>query len=302
MNATYEFLKAVIDTLPEHIVVIDGEGGILFVNHSWVSFSQDNSCAIKGEWLGVNYLRECDRAGEMGDEYGMQAASGIRSVVAEERPTFYFEYPCHGPQEKRWFMMKVTPLRLDEGLFFVISHTNITERKLAEELALTLSRIDGLTNIANRRLFDEFIDNEWKRCARMKAPVSLAIVDLDYFKFVNDTYGHQTGDECLRRIGEVLKKVTKRPGDLAARLGGDEFAIVFGNTTREQASQLVQDLSDTVRAMRIPNERSPIQPFLTVSIGLATLQPDASSTWSDLLRKADEHLYTAKERRDQISA
>lgn len=128
---SYDFLKSVLDTITEHIVVIDNDGDILFVNNSWRVFGQKNDCVINERWLGINYLKQCDNASEMGDNYGTQAALGIRSVIQGEKENFYFEYPCHSLDDKRWFMMRVTPFTEKGANCFVISHQNITERKLA---------------------------------------------------------------------------------------------------------------------------------------------------------------------------
>jgi diguanylate cyclase (GGDEF)-like protein len=300
MNESYEFLKAVVDTLPEHIVVIDKKGTIQFVNHSWNKFGRDNLCSIDSQWNGVNYLDECDKAADMGDVHGHLAAEGIRKVMESKLEQFYFEYPCNDPDQKRWFMMQVTPLKIQGTDYFVISHTNITQRKLAEEAALNLSRIDGLTGISNRRFFDEFIQNEWKRCARLSMPLSLAIIDVDYFKLINDTYGHQVGDDCLKKVSSALKKAARRPGDIVARYGGDEFVMVFSNTTLQQATSIISELKEDIHSMNIPNEQSPRGSILTVSIGLATMRPDNRSSWTELLGKADAKLYSAKEDRKPV--
>lgn len=299
---SYEFLKSVLDTITEHIVVIDSEGSILFVNNSWSAFGQKNACAIDEKWIGVNYLMECDHASEMGDDYGTQAAIGIRAVIKGEEKKFYFEYPCHSQSDKRWFMMRVTPFSVRSVNCFVISHQNITERKLAEEEVLNLSRIDGLTDIPNRRYFDEFLQSEWKRCHRLGMPISLAMIDIDYFKKLNDTYGHQAGDECLKAVGKILKKYGKRPNDLIARYGGEEFAVVYGGVDLPQAKLLLGQLLDEIRSLNIPNEKSSIEPILTISIGLATMYPNNENNESDLIKNSDKSLYLAKENgRNQIS-
>lgn len=295
MIELYDFLKSVLDTITEHLVVIDDEGSILFVNKSWSSFGQSNSCLIETTWKGINYLEECDKAAAMGDNFGIKAANGIRSVIEADEKIFYLEYPCHSPDEKRWFMMRVTHFSIEGDNCFVISHQNITERKLAEEKVLNLSRTDGLTNIPNRRYFNEFIDKEWKRCHRLGLPITLAIIDLDYFKLLNDTYGHQAGDECLKSVGRVLKKFVNRPSDLCARYGGEEFSIVYGGTTLNQAKILISNLLNEIRSLNIPNEKSPTLPTLTASIGLATMYPNEESSESDLIKKSDELLYSAKE-------
>ena len=205
MKNSYEFLSLVLDSITEHIAVIDDQGEIQYVNNSWSIFGSNNECAISYDWSGVNYIEECDRASLRGDEYGTKAGSGIRSVIDQNVSNFYFEYPCHSLNEKRWFMMRITPFQVDEKKYFVISHQDVTERKLAENEVKNLASLDGLTDIPNRRAFDEFLSQEWKRCARSNKPISLAIIDIDYFKLLNDTYGHQSGDECLVKIGVLLK-------------------------------------------------------------------------------------------------
>ena len=230
----------------------------------------------------------------MGDDFGIQAAKGIRSVISKETEDFYFEYPCNSPDEKRWFMMRVTPFTLENIDYFVISHQNITERKLAEEKLLDLSRLDGLTGIANRRYFDNFLEEEWRRCHRLGLPISLAIIDLDYFKLLNDHYGHQTGDECLKAVAKSLKQFVRRPSDLCARYGGEEFSLVFGNTGKDQAKVLINKALEEIRLLNIPNEESPTHPTLTASIGLTSMLPDEKSNEHELLKRADDLLYEAK--------
>jgi len=301
MIESYEFLKSVLDTVTEHIVVIDSQGEILFVNKRWSSFGQENACLMNESWKGVNYLSECDKATSMGDRFGVKAASGIRSVITGDKNEFYFEYPCHSPNQKRWFMMRVAPFTVENHRCFVISHQNITERKLVEEEVLYLSRIDGLTEIANRRHFNQFLANEWKRCQRFGMPITLAIIDLDHFKLLNDTYGHQAGDECLKSVGQVLKGFATRPSDLCARYGGEEFAIVYGNVHLDKAQALVSKLLDGIRSLNIANEKAPTLPILTASIGLSTMYPSKENKERELIKEADKSLYLAKENgRNQV--
>ncbi len=294
MISSHKFLKSVLDTVTQNIAVIDRDGKIVYVNKSWITFGQSNNCSVNTKWGTTNYLKVCDKSASCGDEFGANAAEGIRDIINGRKDSFYFEYPCHSPDEKRWFMMRVQPFNLDGTDFYVVSHENITERVLAEEKVLNLSRMDGLTDITNRRYFDEFLDNEWKRCERLKLPLSLAIIDIDHFKLLNDTYGHQAGDECLRKIGAVLKKFAHRPTDLCARYGGEEFAIVLG-ATAENSLEMMSNLLDTIRALGIANKNSSVMPTLTVSIGLATMYPDINTKAEELIKVADEMLYKAKE-------
>lgn len=287
------FLKQIIDSVSEHIVVIDADGEIIFVNRAWACFGQDNGMPIPYDSGKGNYLAVCQKAASAGDEFGIQASAGIRSVMAGNGP-FYLEYPCHSPDEKRWFMMSVNAFRHEDSDFFVISHKDITERKLLEEKALELARLDGLTGVANRRHFDQFLHHEWKRCARLQQPIALAMIDIDFFKQINDTYGHQYGDDCLVKISQVLQRYAKRPGDLCARYGGEEFVIVFGISTAEQMLPLLQKLQDEIRALHIPNEPAGLGRIVTVSMGVATAFPQRHSDERTLIEAADSRLYAAK--------
>lgn len=302
MTPSPEFLRRVLDTISDHIVVIDGRGDIVFVNHNWTKFGENNDCRVGEDWAGVNYLAECDKAAAMGDDFGTQAASGIRQVIDGTKDGFYLEYPCHSPATRRWFMMQVKPFTLKGTSHFVLSHQDITERKLAEEKALSLSRRDGLTDTANRQYFDEFLDDEWKRCARLGLSLSLAILDLDYFKLLNDTYGHQAGDDALKRVATVLKNSCRRAMDMAARYGGEEFALVYGNTGLAEARNLVEQVLEEIRELAIANEESPTGKILTASAGLVSTCPDKSGSTESLIEAADNLLYSAKESgRDQLA-
>lgn len=276
-------------------MVVNETGEIQYANKSWSKFGDNNACNIGADWIGVNYLDECDKAAAMGDEFGQKAGNGIRSVINKAQSLFYFEYPCHSPAEKRWFMMRVTPLQVAGKDYFVVSHQNITERKLAEEEVSNLARIDGLTNIPNRRAFNEFLRSEWQRCFRLKKPMCLALLDLDHFKLLNDTYGHQSGDECLVRVGALLKQFCNRPGDISARYGGEEFALIWGDTSLVQAKQLANKLLNKIANLNIANSQSSVENYLTASIGLAEMFPDNSSSESDLISQADTMLYKAKD-------
>lgn len=293
MIDSYDFLKEILNSLTEHIVVINKQGEIVFFNQSWRSFASDNEATIE-EWCGINYVSECEKAANMGDEVGEAVGLGIKDVIASRQQSFYYEYPCHSPDEKRWFMMRVLPLDVKVGAHFIISHQNITERKVAEERVRELSRIDGLTQIANRRHFDVFLKREWRRCHRLALPFSMAVLDIDHFKLLNDTYGHQVGDEALVQVARVLKNFVKRPSDLCARYGGEEFALIWGGLTGSEANSLAGELLERIEKLSIPNKHAPTKPTLTCSIGVVTITPESNDeTW--IFGKADDLLYQAKE-------
>ena len=160
----------------------------------------------------------------------------------------------------------------------------------------TLSTIDGLTNIANRRYFDHYLSAQWEKSLKISAPLSLIMIDIDYFKQYNDEYGHLAGDECLKIVADILEKTAKRPLDLAARIGGEEFAIILPNTDRFGANVVAHNLFSTISALKIAHKGSAVSPFVTVSIGIATVAPDSYSKKEDLILAADKALYQAKQK------
>ncbi len=167
-------------------------------------------------------------------------------------------------------------------------------QKNNEELS-RLSLIDGLTNIANRRGFDKKLEQEWHRAFRTKQAISLLMVDIDYFKIFNDTYGHLAGDDCLRTIGLILKNIANRSTDLPARYGGEEFAVILPETDQEGAFAIAESIHAQVAQREIPHKTSDISQYLTVSIGLATLREAVSiNSPIELIKMADEQLYKAK--------
>jgi diguanylate cyclase (GGDEF)-like protein len=164
-----------------------------------------------------------------------------------------------------------------------------------------LAHLDGLTRVANRRQFDLSLQREWKILAREQMPLSLIMCDVDFFKRYNDTYGHQAGDECLRRLAGVLRECAKRPSDLVARYGGEEFAIILPNTPETGALRVAEEIRDRVAALHITHMNSPVSSYVTVSVGVATTRPSPYSASEALLAAADRALYQAKgQGRDRV--
>jgi diguanylate cyclase (GGDEF)-like protein len=166
---------------------------------------------------------------------------------------------------------------------------DLTER--LDRLATT----DDLTGICNRRRFSEFLGHEWNRAMRTHSTVALIMVDVDFFKRFNDTYGHLGGDDCLRRVAGVLQAVARRPGDLAARYGGEEFAVILTGTPEQSALALAESIRAGVERLQIAHESSPAAAVVTVSVGVAMASPADGGTPELLIFTADEAMYRAKE-------
>ena len=164
----------------------------------------------------------------------------------------------------------------------------------ANEILRRLSAIDGLTGLSNRRHLDEFMEKEWRRAIRDKRPISVIMMDIDHFKAYNDHYGHQGGDDCLKKVGAVIAETVKRPADLAARYGGEEFIAVLPDTGIQGAAELAEKLRKDVEAMGVPHEKSTASNVVTISVGVASIVPEREMDSSKLVAMADMALYTAK--------
>lgn len=171
--------------------------------------------------------------------------------------------------------------------------------KLTEQLNLAnhelhrVSMTDGLTGIANRRLFDELLVREWSRCARIQKPLSIVMLDVDHFKEFNDKYGHQAGDECLKVVAKEIAKAVPRGSDLAARYGGEEFVLILGETDAEGARMVANRIRQQVAGLKMVNEDSPHK-YVTVSCGISTVLPSDDKPVEKLVKAADNALYLAK--------
>jgi diguanylate cyclase (GGDEF)-like protein len=174
----------------------------------------------------------------------------------------------------------------------------VTRQLEAANLKLhALAAADGLTGLANRRHLDEQLDREWRRAHREDNAISVIMIDVDHFKAFNDTYGHQHGDDCLRRVAGALGQGARRPGDLAARYGGEEFAVVLPTTPSEGARLVAAGIKNAIAALGIEHSNSSAANHVTASLGVATAFPKQfASDQAALLKLADQALYEAKHR------
>lgn len=174
----------------------------------------------------------------------------------------------------------------------VATHLEVVrQRRMLEHLA----HMDGLTELPNRRRFDEVYDSEWQRASRHAHTISVALLDIDCFKQYNDHYGHPAGDRALRAVARVARNAMRRPCDIAARYGGEELAFLMPETDAAQALYVAEGIREAVAQLLIPHERSISGPVLTVSIGGATLPLGSQENAQALFDAADAALYRAKE-------
>lgn len=173
----------------------------------------------------------------------------------------------------------------------VRNHLNL---KLKTDLLEEMSHIDGLTHIANRRNFDEVMEKESRRIARIPQPISLIMLDIDFFKAFNDNYGHGLGDECLVQVAKAMREVIKRPTDLLARYGGEEFAVILPETPLDGAIKVAEELRAAVEALDFPHAYSAVADHVTISLGVACNELDQKVQVENILKQADQALYKAK--------
>ncbi len=178
---------------------------------------------------------------------------------------------------------------------------HLFQKRDRDQLKL-MSSIDALTEVANRRRFDEYLHLEWRRAVRSRYPISLLMIDIDYFKSYNDTYGHQKGDECLRAVASEIEQHLRRPSDMVARYGGEEFSVILPETPSYSAFSLAKHIWSGVGNLNIEHTGSARVGHLTISIGAATTIPDENQSISQFIEISDKNLYKSKsEGRNRIT-
>ncbi len=183
---------------------------------------------------------------------------------------------------------------------FVRLRTHIELKKYRDQLKKQ-ALIDPLTDIPNRKHFEDYLNNEWKRALRNQIPISLIIIDIDYFKKYNDTLGHVAGDICLKKVAKILISCIHRPADRIARYGGEEFICILPETDMVGANTIAQQLNLSLSENKIEHPASEINPYITISQGVSSIVPSKNSIPKSLIEMADKNLYTAKNNgRNQI--
>ena len=231
----------------------------------------------------------------------------FKKFVAVVETGIFLEQDIYFPIENsnsNWYHF--VAVKLGDG--FAITVCDISNRKKMElelqdanEKLRLIANIDGLTQIANRRRFDDYLAVEWQRHQRENKPLALILIDIDYFKNYNNHYGHQGGDDCLIQVAQTLAKVPQRATDLVARYGGEEFVAILPNTNAQKALIVAESMKKAIAALNIPHAQSNISKKITISLGVASLIPNPENCLEDLIFQADQVLYLAKNQgRDRV--
>lgn len=284
--------QKIVETAIEGILIFDENYHITFANKNMASRLGYQIEELLGKPVIIFFPEE------KLDIYHQQEA--MRKTGADS----VYECPLlRKDGESHWFLISAKALIDDNGKFegsFAML-TDINHRKEMEILLEEsnrrledLSNKDGLTGIANRRKFDEVLDQEYNRLSRSKLKLSVILLDIDYFKEYNDYYGHVMGDECLRQIGNILSENITRTVDLAARYGGEEFACILPDTELKDAVKIARKIQKALEDLKIEHLKSWVAPYVTASLGVITVQYAPTSSPIDIVEKVDHLMYKAK--------
>lgn len=276
-------------------ITVLNTGKHLDVNKAWLTamgYEQDEVIGKTSEELDIweygdssrsEIIQQLQKAGKIeGMEARMRTKDGsLLDIIISAESIVY-----HGKRLAFFTSHDVTRLKIATKQQIIL--------QLKTENLEQLAFVDGLTCVANRRRFDEFIHYEWLRAIRCTTSLSLLMLDIDFFKSYNDRYGHQAGDKCLYAVAQALNSQVQRPGDLLCRYGGEEFCCVLPETDINGAKQIATGMLKAVRDLKIPHIDSQITPFITLSIGISSCIPNTNTQEHILIRHADDNLYKAK--------
>ena len=294
---TSSYLQEALEQMPAAIELYDPQDRLIVCNRKMESMYPHHS---RVRVLGQTYealLRESVHQGLLGEVPAGQEEEWIQQRMATRCTSsepLLRRLPDGGwihVHESRTTSGHLVVTRLDVTTLL----ENSLELERANSQLARLSTTDGLTGVANRRMFDRTLIQEWMRSARNQQPVSLMLIDIDYFKRYNDHYGHLAGDACLRQVAGVLQACAQRSGELVARYGGEEFVVLLPGADEEMTRTVAQRCMDQLRQAQIPHAASAVSSWLTMSIGLATLIAMPDQPAETLVKTADEALYRMKE-------
>lgn len=231
-----------------------------------------------------------DRAARLTQTYQQVLLTGQSILNQEETQT-----PSDPLSPSQTWLMSYFPIFTHNLISKVgVIVMEISDRKQLEQQLKRQARQDPLTSLSNRLHFKEVSESEWKRCQRSMQPFSIILIDIDYFKRYNDTYGHFAGDTCLIQVAQLLMTIGGRAGDLVVRLGGEEFLIMLSGTDTIGAQYVAESIRQRLKDAQIPHQASAVGDYLTLSMGIVTCIPDLQLRIDDVMQKADEALYESK--------
>ena len=280
------FVRAIFDSVDTHLAVLDRAGVIVDANERWLENVRSGEADMKDATIGDDYLAFLRRSDT--DE-SREAANGIEAVLEHRRPTFSFEFPLERSDGRRWYQLSVQPLRAADG-GVVIGHRDMTERRRVEEAMEHQALHDVVTDLPNRTLLRDRLRQAILAARRRNTQVALLFIDLDRFKELNDTFGHQAGDTVLREVGKRFMNAV-RASDTVARLGGDEFGVLIPLAAgREEAVMVARRmLASLDEPFMVEGESA----FIEASIGIVVC-PEHGEDVQTLMRRADVAMYAAK--------
>lgn len=281
-----ELFEAAFQAAPDSMALLDQEGVIIVANKAWQEFCADNS-GESGGYLGWNYLASISPDDTAETD---RIQRGLSDLFAGKRQQLKLEYPCHSPNRKRWFLLHATRFEYSGGNAVLVTHVDITARRLAEEKAHEAATRDPLTGMHNRRSFEEGAERSLKLARRTGESVALLYIDMDGFKGLNDEHGHAAGDRVLIEVGRRLTGCL-RETDVAARIGGDEFAVICPNCDDDGVRQISNRIREEVSAP-VELDAGAYKP--SASIGAAVFSGQADTLVS-LMEQADQAMYHDKQ-------
>lgn len=285
-----EHLRAIVNNMAEGLLLIAPDGAVRSANpaaHHLLGYQNGQSlagCAI-GDLLEAPYgahYREYFSTHATPEHRADSLRHGPHEVVMRT-----------GSQGQLHLDLTITRMFGAEPLFIGLLH-DISAHKQAHQAVLRLAHLDPLTNIANRRHFDDFLRQEWNRAQRSGEALAIALFDVDLFKLYNDALGHLAGDVCLQQVAKAIATLARRPTDLAARYGGEEFVLVFAETDAAAAAALAEEARRRVAALSLPHPQAGGAGRVSVSVGVASAIPDLHGDPAGLFARADAALYRAK--------
>jgi diguanylate cyclase (GGDEF)-like protein/PAS domain S-box-containing protein len=291
--ANLEFSQ-IFNTVTDAIWVIDKQHKVLRINKAFSTLIRKNETEVIG--------RKCSEI--LNSALCASPACPMQEVLKTRKSLELDTEIANDEGLSTPFLLTATPFLGFEGkpMGILAIFKDITERKQMEAELQRANReltrmtvIDGLTQIANRRHFDNTLQSEWRRMTREGKPLSLILCDVDFFKRYNDTNGHQTGDDCLKQVAACIAGNAKRVSDLAARYGGEEFAVILPATDSAGAVCVAEKIRRGIEDLKIPHVSSTVSSHVTLSLGVTSVMLPGGITPETLISLADEALYMAKE-------